>query len=167
MLAINLLLLSLLVTVTSEALRTSSKSVDVFLPNSTLTTSDGRTFEYSCVKIPSLVYSNSNKILAFGEGRLGSCTDVAPTHLIYRISSDGGISWGDLKLLWEDGDNVIGNVAPVLLGDGDLLAPFMRNNREAWITRSRDDGVTWEDPIITEELVKEDWVWVGYGPPSR
>jgi len=53
---------------------------------------------YFCVKIPALVKLFSGSLLAFGEGRVGSCEDVAETHLIYRRSEDGGTSWGDAQV---------------------------------------------------------------------
>ena len=140
--------------------REGDGAVEVFTAN---LTANG--FSYFCVKIPSLI-KTKDAIIAFGEGRIGSCADVAPTHLIYRMSHDQGGSWGEVNIFHQDGDNVIGNIAPVVLPNGLILAPFTKNNRLAMMSRSQDGGLTWETPETTPDLLKEDWIWVGYGPPA-
>lgn len=45
---------------------------------------------YHCIKIPYLIQAESGTILALAEGRMGSCSDFAWTHLVYKKSYDGG-----------------------------------------------------------------------------
>jgi len=35
-------------------------------------------------------------LVAFGEARVGSCSDYATTHLVAKQSGDGGATWSDL-----------------------------------------------------------------------
>ena len=117
---------------------TTADRVDVFWLNQTR----GET-TYSCVKIPYVIETAKGALLAFGEGRVGSCADVAETHLIYRRSEDGGRSWGDLELMHSDGTHVIGNAVPVVeRSSGRLWVGFNRDNQETWMTHSDDDGAT-------------------------
>ena len=119
---------------------------------------------YFCIKIPSVLRTPKGDLIAFGEGRVGSCADVAPTDLIYRRSVDDGVSWSELGIFHSDentGNGTIGNIAPVsVTSDGSIFAPFTRNNREVWYSRSNDDGNTWDEPIIMPTMRKDDWVWV-------
>jgi len=115
---------------------------------------------YACVKIPSLLRTHNGTLLAFAEARTGTCSDFAQTDLIYRRSTDGGQTWSvTKKMVNVDGDPmelglcghalVIGNMAPVQLPANSrypnrILSPYTRNNFEAWIVYSDDDGQTWE-----------------------
>ena len=130
---------------------------------------------YYCVKIPSLVAwgaGGREVLLAFGEGRRGSCADSAPTDLVLKRSQDGGRTWGALAVVAGDGANTFGNAAPVVSrreGEPDVLVvPFCRNNREVLVTRSGDGGLTWfdEPPVPQPHLVMPHWRWVGLGPPA-
>ena len=60
--------------------------VDVFSANAT---AGGNT--YFCIKIPTLLeHPPTGSLIALGEGRVGSCADVAWTDLLIRRSVDGG-----------------------------------------------------------------------------
>ena len=130
---------------------------------------------YFCVKIPSLVAwegeaGGQEVLLAFGEGRRGSCADSAPTDLVLKRSQDGGRTWGALAVVAGDGANTFGNAAPVVSrreGEPDVLVlPFCRNNREVLVTRSGDGGLTFDEPVLQPHLVGAGWRWVGLGPPA-
>jgi len=122
---------------------------------------------YFCIKIPTILRTAKNDLLAWGEARVGSCADVAPTHLVLRRSIDEGLSWSELSIFHSDGDNTVGNIAPVVVKEtGAIMAPFTRNNREVWMSKSLDDGVTWSEPIEMVDMRMDDWIWVGLGPPA-
>ena len=92
------------------------------------------------------------------------------TDLVFKRSTDGGLTWSPLGVVWTNSTteetNVVGNAAPVQDVTGRIWLPFCRNNEDVFITYSDDDGVTWSDPIYHPELVLEDWKWVGVGPPA-
>ncbi|CAI8057562.1 Sialidase-1, partial [Geodia barretti] len=119
---------------------------------------------YYCIKIPSLVATAEGTLIAFGEGRMISCSDFTWTDLIYKRSTDGGKTWGPLTILYsnssaESGENnVIGNAAPVVLRDTHrILMPFCRNNLQVLLTYSDDDGVSWSQPVNVSDVVHPSW----------
>jgi sialidase-1 len=123
-------------------------------------------FVYFCIKIPSILLTESGSLIAFGEGRVGSCADVAETHLISRRSFDNGETWDNATIVYSDPGNVVGNAVPVQANNGNVVLPFTVNNRETWLTSSADNGFTWTTPAVIPDSQEHDWVWVGLGPPG-
>jgi len=63
--------------------------------------------------------------------------------------------------------NVIGNAAPLVLKNGNIIVPFCRNNLEVFLTESPDNGDSWSVPRnISENVTKSSWHWIGTGPPA-
>lgn len=137
---------------------------------------------YSTYRIPAIVTTNSGKILAFAEGRVNSSSDTGDIDLLMRSSDDGGIIWGPMKIIWNDGANVCGNPAPVVdkkTGKIHLLMTWNHgedhekeiidgkssNTRRVFVTSSADDGENWTVPReITSSVKKENWTWYATGP---
>jgi sialidase-1 len=127
---------------------------------------------YYCIKIPSLTVLADGQLLALGEARMGSCSDYTKTDLVLKTSVDNGASWSALRVLYTAnkgtaGNGTIGNAAPVIAANGDIVVPFCEDNKRVWVTRSTDNGVTWSTPVdITSVATQPSWKWVGLGPPS-
>lgn len=122
---------------------------------------------YYCIKIPNLIAFGNGRLVALAEARNGSCSDYAPTSLVTKRSVDGGLSWTPLQVVHAEPGHVIGNAAPVLLrSTGRLLVPFCRDNLEVYQTYSDDGGVTWALPVPVSNATKQEWRWIGLGPPS-
>ena len=125
---------------------------------------------YYCIKIPSLLTTTSGTLIAFGEGRMFSCSDFTWTDLIYKRSTDNGKTWGPLTILYSNSSNasgqhavVIGNAAPVVLRDSRrILLPFCRNNKQVMLTYSDDDGLSWSTPVNISGVVHPSWSWYIY-----
>ena len=84
-----------------------------------------------------------------------------------RRSTDEGVTWSDLEIFHSAGNNTVGNIAPVSVPSiNTIFAPFTRNNREVWMSKSIDDGVTWSEPFEMPDMRNDDWIWVGLGPPA-
>jgi len=137
---------------------------------------------YSIFRIPAIVTTNSGKILAFAEGRVNSGSDTGDIDMVMRSSEDGGKTWSPLKIIWNDGDNVCGNPAPVVdsktgeihllmtwnLGEDherDIIDGKSEDTRRVFVASSSDDGKSWSTPgEITASVKLENWTWYATGP---
>lgn len=137
---------------------------------------------YACFRIPALVTTAKGHILAFAEARKGSCSDTGDIDLVMRRSTDKGETWSKIQLIWDDGENVCGNPAPVLeqrngtvfllmtwnLGsdhERDIIAGTSTDTRRIFVTQSSDEGISWTTPKeITSTTKKSTWTWYATGP---
>lgn len=137
---------------------------------------------YACFRIPALVTTAKGHLIAFAEARKGSCSDTGDIDLVMRRSTDGGETWSALQIIWDDGENVCGNPAPVLekrngtlfllmtwnLGsdhERDIIAGTSQDTRRVFITQSTDDGLSWSTPKeITASTKQANWTWYATGP---
>ncbi|NQU22032.1 MAG: exo-alpha-sialidase [Candidatus Nealsonbacteria bacterium] len=124
---------------------------------------------YHTYRIPAVVLTTKNTLLAVCEGRKTGRGDHGDLDLVLRRSTDGGKTWGPMQLVHEEGGTdkiTIGNPCPVVdRTTGTIWLPFCRNNDRVFITKSTDDGVTWAEPIeITADVKKPEWGWYATGP---
>jgi len=142
---------------------------------------------YHTYRIPALATTTKGTVLAFCEGRKHGRGDAGKIDLLLRRSADGGRTWGPTQLVVSDGDMTCGNPCPVVTrasvgtggGEEIICLPFCKNlgdghegmivegkaPRTVWITRSRDDGLTWEEPEeITADVKDPSWTWYATGP---
>lgn len=126
---------------------------------------------YASYRIPAIVKLPKNTLVAFSEGRVHSAKDFGNVDIVYKISNDGGKTWGALHVAADNGENQAGNAAPVF----DALDPQYKNGRlflfyntgnnhegevrkgnglrEAWYITSTDGAKTWSDPVnITTQV---------------
>jgi len=138
--------------------------------------------DYSCFRIPAVVRTNSGAILAFCEARKRSCSDTGNIDLVMKRSTDNGMTWTALKIIWDDGDNVCGNPAPVVdIESGAIHLLTTWNNgkdheseiingtsiqgREVYHLVSDDNGESWTSPKnITPTVKLSNWTWYATGP---
>lgn len=137
---------------------------------------------YHTFRIPAIIATPQGTVLAFCEGRKQGRGDAGNIDLVLRRSADGGRTWGDLQVVWDDGPNTIGNPCPVVdRATGRIWLPLNRNLgsdhegaiksgeskgvREIWITHSDDEGRTWAKPRnISGQGRRENWGWLACGP---
>ena len=117
---------------------------------------------YACFRIPAIVKTTDGSLLAFCEARKNGCSDTGDIDMVMKKSEDEGESWSELKVIWNDGENVCGNPAPVVdteTGQIHLLATWNNGNdkesqiiegtsiegREVFQLISDDDGMSWSD----------------------
>jgi sialidase-1 len=122
---------------------------------------------YHTYRIPALAVTSKGSVLAFCEGRKTSASDRGDIDLMYKRSTDAGVTWSPMMLLHEEGGDakiVIGNPCVVVDGDAVILV-FTRNAHDVFVTRSEDDGKTWAKPReITKDVFGKDWTWFVAGP---
>lgn len=137
---------------------------------------------YNTFRIPALVATRDDSVLAFFEGRKESSGDAGDIDMMVRRSTDGGISWSASQVVWDDGPNTCGNPCPVVDRETGTIFLLMTHNlgsdkepqiidltsqesRTVWIARSDDDGRTWSTPENVTATTKEpNWTWYATGP---
>jgi sialidase-1 len=137
---------------------------------------------YQCFRIPAVVTTGNGTVLAFAEGRKKGCSDTGDIDLVMKRSVDHGKTWSKLEVLWDDGDNVCGNPAPVvdkLTGTIHLLCTWnlgedhekeiidgrSSDTRRVFVMQSGEDGRRWtEAREITKDVKEDHWTWYATGP---
>lgn len=135
---------------------------------------------YNNYRIPSLIVSKQNTLLAFAEGRESG--DTGDINILLKRSTDNGETWGEEIIVWDDADNTCGNPCPVIdentgriillmtwnLGsdhEADIIRKKSKNTRVPYMTYSDDDGLTWSEPENLMRTCKNpDWGWYATGP---
>jgi sialidase-1 len=137
---------------------------------------------YGRYRIPSLIVTSQQTVLAFCEGRVKAAGLTGDIDLVVRQSTDGGCTWTPFAVVADDGPNTLGNPCPVVdRGTGIIWLPFTRSlgqdteqeivsgasdgRTQVWLTHSTDDGLTWAEPIdISSQATRPEWTWYGTGP---
>ncbi len=120
---------------------------------------------YNVYRIPTIVKTNSGKLLAFCEGRK-NLFDGGNIDLVMKTSIDNGETWSNLKVLWNDAENTCGNPSPVVdETTGAIIIIGTLNNDQVYLLYSKDEGESWEQPKnITKDVKDSIWHWYATGP---
>ncbi|MGW3283183.1 sialidase family protein [Streptomyces sp. NPDC001002] len=138
---------------------------------------------YASYRIPAVVRTAAGTLLAFCEGRVASARDYGHIDIVLKRSTDGGRTWGPLQVAADNGTDLAGNPAPVVLDTGRILLVHVRSaatasedlilrgqvtdadGRRVWVQHSDDDGLTWSDPVeITASVKRPGWRWYATTP---
>src|ERR1039457_4497144 len=58
---------------------------------------------YHTYRIPALIVTSNQTLLAFCEGRKNSASDTGDIDLLLKRSTDGGKTWSEPQVVWDDG----------------------------------------------------------------
>ena len=137
---------------------------------------------YHTYRIPAVVQALDGSLLAFCEGRKHGPSDTGDIDLILKRSVDGGKTWGELQVVWDDGENTCGNPCPVVdqttgiiwlwathnLGgdrEHDIITGQAQGTRTPWLLSSTDHGRTWSEARpMTAQVKDPSWGWYATGP---
>ena len=136
--------------------------------------------KYNNYRIPSLIVTQKGTVLAFCEGREDG--DAGNIDLLLKRSEDGGKTWGEEQVIWDDKENTCGNPCPVVdkktgriwlfstwnNGEDNETKIVQRTSsspRLPYLFYSDDDGKTWSTPVnMTESCRDTAWGWYATGP---
>jgi sialidase-1 len=137
---------------------------------------------YHTYRIPALMVARNETVLAFCEGRKNNSSDTGDVDLLLRRSADGGRTWSEPQVVWDDGPNTCGNPCPVLDQQTGTIWLLLTHNpgdtderqirdrkpgatRTVWLSRSEDHGQTWRAPANIGVSTKDpSWGWYATGP---
>ncbi|MGW0883974.1 exo-alpha-sialidase [Streptomyces sp. NPDC002671] len=135
---------------------------------------------YACFRIPAIVRTNDGTLLAFAEGRVLNCGDAADIDVVVKRSTDGGRTWGPLRVVSEGAGDTHGNPAPLVdrdtgriwlaetynTGRKDSASCSVPCDRTPHLQYSDDDGLTWSEPRdLSPEILPAEWnSWYATGP---
>ena len=135
---------------------------------------------YNNFRIPSIIVTEKGTLLAFAEGREGG--DSGDIDILLKRSEDGGHTWSQQAVVWDDGANTCGNPCPVVDRTTGRIILFMTWNlgndhedkiirkkstdtRRSYMCYSDDDGLTWSLPLDMSSSCKNpEWGWYATGP---
>lgn len=92
----------------------SDKEVVVLNQSQPFTTG---TDNYAIYRIPSMVITKHDVVLAFCEGRVDGREDTGNIDIVLRRSGDRGNTWQDLLVIYDDKDATCHNPCPIYLPD--------------------------------------------------
>ncbi len=138
---------------------------------------------YSCYRIPSLITTSKGVVLAFVEGRKNSCSDHGDNDILMRRSTDGGKTWGPVRVVMNARNAGLNNPTAVVdRSTGTTWLFFVWTSTRKYKTNadlvkakgpvsrmlvlhSNDDGATWSAPRdITRSVNHAGWRRIIPGP---
>lgn len=136
--------------------------------------------KYRNYRIPSMIATSKGSLLAFCEGREGG--DSGDIDILLKRSTDGGLTWSEEQLVWDDKRNTCGNPCPVIdektgriwliltWNNGkdhetEIIHKKSRSPRLPYICYSDDDGLSWSEPVKMSDTSRDpSWGWYATGP---
>jgi sialidase-1 len=146
---------------------------------------DGGTNGYHSFRIPSIVRTNANTLIAFVEGRMGANKDYGNINVEYKRSTDNGATWSAMMEVVGAGQVTWGNPTAVVDRNTGRIWVFMSWNsatknqggtdgyekidtwgdRRVYSSFSDDDGLTFSTPVdMTSTLLPPGKTWDAMGP---
>jgi sialidase-1 len=138
---------------------------------------------YHSFRIPSIVRTNNGTLIAFAEGRKNGPGDYGDINLVYKRSTDHGVTWSGLLEVVGVGPGTWGNPTAVYdadkgengrvwlfmcwnSGDIDEWSDFNSwGDRRVYVSYSDDHGLTWSaQKDMTSTLTPTNYTWDAVGP---
>ena len=127
---------------------------------------------YGCYKIPTILRTRNNTLLAMIEARKNSCDDQGYVDLRLRRSFDGGKTWAPSQLVHGNSTDTHWTT----VGDGNMVQDkstgiiwllHTRNNSRLFLSHSKDEGASWTGLREVTEALKfgyptQNWIGTGH-----
>jgi sialidase-1 len=146
---------------------------------------DGGSDGYHSFRIPSIVRTNANTLIAFVEGRMSMNKDHGNINVEYKRSTNNGSTWSSMMEVVGAGLGTWGNPTSVVDRNTGRIWVFMNWNsatkniggtdgydkidtwgdRKVYYSYSDDDGLTFSTPTdMTSTLLPPNYTWDAIGP---
>lgn len=146
---------------------------------------DGGSGGYHSFRIPSIVRTNANTLIAFVEGRMSMNKDHGNINVEYKRSTDNGSTWSAMMEVVGAGLGTWGNPTAVVDRNTGRIWVFMNWNaankniggtdgyekidtwgdRKTYYSYSDNDGLTFSTPTdMTSTLLPPNYTWDAIGP---
>ncbi len=132
----------------------SDKEVVVLNQSQPFTTG---TDNYAIYRIPSMVITKHDVVLAFCEGRVDGREDTGNIDIVLRRSGDRGNTWQDLLVVYDDKESTCHNPCPIYLPEQNRVVMIMNKsygNSQVLVTYSDNEGQTWSTPRNITDAVR-------------
>jgi sialidase-1 len=137
---------------------------------------------YRTFRIPAITVNGAGQLLAICEGRKRGSSDAGDIDTVFKLSENGGRTWGKLGVIWDDSTNTCGN--PCVVRDAEtgfiwllntwnrgedheqqIINQTSKDTRRVFVSRSSNDGRTWSSAReITADVKRTNWTWYATGP---
>jgi sialidase-1 len=146
---------------------------------------DGGADGYHSYRIPSLIRTTNGTLIAFAEGRMADNKDYGNINLVYKRSTDNGVSWSALGEVVGVGPGTWGNPTAVVDQSNGRVWLFMSWNsgdhnqsgtdgyqkidtwgdRKVYVSYSDNNGASWSaQQDMTATLLPTGYTWDAMGP---
>ena len=136
---------------------------------------------YATFRIPTIIIDDVGVIYAFAEGRVDNSSDWGNVDIVMKKSTDGGLSWGNIKVVKDIGRNKCGNACPLYdkinnrivmvwkYGKQGVTETTCRQNKsheglKLCCTYSTDGGETWTNDANITKLIPDSVGFFSVGP---
>ena len=129
---------------------------------------------YPHIRIPSILLLADGSLIAFAEARQGG--DHAKNDIVVKRSSDGGRTWGPLRVIDDQGGDSLNDPLPVEVAFGPnagrvyltymsfpegchtdcVQAGYGTRSGRNWLTWSDDRGVSWSKPLEVTRIFRSE-----------
>lgn len=114
---------------------------------------------YSYYRIPTMVITKHDNVLAFAEGRVDGREDGGNIDVVVKRSGDRGKTWQDLIVIFDDGTSTCHNPCPIYIPETNRVVLVMNKNytdSRVYVTYSDNEGQTWSTPKEITNDVRPD-----------
>ncbi len=121
---------------------------------------------YHTFRIPALTTTPDGSLLAFSEGRENGSDDHDALYIVLKRSTDNGLSWENMQILYGDGKHTFHN--PTVVVDkqtGTIWLSFNRDAYNSYVMSSNNNGMTWSTAVdITGQVNPKQWPFYAMAP---